>query len=673
MNLLQHQSSPYLLQHADNPVHWMPWGNDAFQKAQEENKPILVSIGYSSCHWCHVMAHESFEDDQTAQLMNSLFINIKVDREEFPDVDHYYMDALQAMTGSGGWPLNVFITHEKKAFYGGTYFPKNRMQNRASWKETLINVSQYFQQNNAEVEAQAQKLGRHLFALSNPSPLKLDALDDDSINPETICIQVNKIILSSADTKEGGFGIAPKFPSTFSIQFLLDHYALFGNEDSLNHAILSLDKMMMGGIYDQLGGGFSRYSTDANWQVPHFEKMLYDNALLLEVYLTAFQITKNQAYKQIIVQTITWLQREMMNPQGGFYSAQDADSEGVEGKYYSWSWGELKTHVGEYFEQFVNYYQITEEGNWEDTNILWTKYDKIAEVSQSFLNELPNIHERLIAVRNQRIKPLTDDKVILAWNALMNKALAKASLIFDNKEYFILAKTHIDYLLCQFRNDEHLYYHTEKNGIAKIPAYLDDLAYLADASIYFAQVSGEASYLIEAKNIVNYASIHFSDKDSILYNFTNQFYKQVEVSKKDIYDGALPSSNAVMCKVFYYLGHYFMNVSWQQKANAILQYAKPFLQKHPTSFALWATHYQRTHTSSKKVTILGQNAVTYYHQIVNNSYHPNIIFLVSNQPNENILSLPSLQIENETTLILCKENECLPKFSHPDELIHAIK
>jgi len=372
-NRLINETSPYLLQHAHNPVDWYPWGEEALQKAKQANKPILVSIGYAACHWCHVMERESFEDEITAAFMNDHFINIKIDREERPDLDHIYMDAVQAMTGSGGWPLNVFLTPEAKPFYGGTYFPPVAAFNRMSWKDVLSAVQKAYSEKKDEIRSQAENLTEHLsasnsFGIEKPGQTK----------SETVFLQENlnsiaEHILQQADTQWGGFGRAPKFPQTFSIQFLLRHYHFTKDEKALKQALLSLDRMIYGGIYDQMGGGFARYSTDNEWLAPHFEKMLYDNALLIGVLSEAYQLTKSELYADTIHHCMQFIEREMLSTENGFYSALDADSEGVEGKFYTWNKTEIELLLKEDAALFCDLYGVHENGNWEHTNILWVK------------------------------------------------------------------------------------------------------------------------------------------------------------------------------------------------------------------------------------------------------------------------------------------------------------
>jgi len=372
-NRLVHESSPYLLQHAHNPVDWFPWGEEALRKAKKEDKPILVSIGYAACHWCHVMERESFEDESTARMMNQYFVNIKIDREERPDLDHIYMDAVQSITGSGGWPLNVSLTPEAKPFYGGTYFPPERAYNRASWKEILEGIHKAYREKKHEIISQAENLTEHLqsansFGFQNKSSQeKNSTVTNEHLNT------ITQNLLQSGDTVWGGFGKAPKFPQTFSIQFLLRQYHFTKNEAALQQALLSIDKMIAGGIHDQLGGGFSRYSTDNEWLAPHFEKMLYDNALLISVIAEAFQITANPTYSKTIQDCIAFIERELTSEEGGYFSALDADSEGVEGKFYTWSLAEIQELLKDDAVIFCKYYQIENAGNWEHTNILWVR------------------------------------------------------------------------------------------------------------------------------------------------------------------------------------------------------------------------------------------------------------------------------------------------------------
>ena len=429
-NHLIKETSPYLLQHVHNPVEWYPWGNEALQKAKDNDKPILVSIGYSACHWCHVMEKESFENEETAKLMNEYFINIKIDREERPDLDHIYMDAVQAIAGSGGWPLNVFLTPDCKPFFGGTYFPPENAFNRPSWKEVLTGVHRLFIEKRQEVEAQAVELTRHIGQtnVSTQNLFTIEAEEEIFTWQQTKTIFEN--IMKQADKKWGGFGNAPKFPQSFTIKYLLRYYHYTKNEEALTRACLSLDKMIYGGIYDQMGGGFARYSTDEEWLAPHFEKMLYDNALLISVLCDAYQLTGNLLYKVSVDQTIDFIKRELMNEDSGFYSALDADSEGKEGKYYVWNFDEIQEILGEDARLFCQYYDVSPEGNWEHTNILrvlvpLSDFARKKNIDEGELEKLlKQFSSKLFQQRSRRVRPQTDDKILLGWNALMNIALS---------------------------------------------------------------------------------------------------------------------------------------------------------------------------------------------------------------------------------------------------------
>ncbi len=662
MNQLKNESSPYLQQHADNPVHWMPWSEKAFEIAKKENKPVLLSIGYSSCHWCHVMAHESFEDIETAELMNKLFVNIKLDREEYPDIDHYYMDAVQAMIGSGGWPLNVFLTPDKKAFYGGTYFPPKPVYGRASWKEVLQKISEYYHENRSQVEQQAQQLFTHLKNANQfPSIKKTDKHEEENIFHERIF----ENIIKSADVDEGGFGKAPKFPSTFTIKFLLDYAQLYNNEKALHHACLSLDKMAFGGIYDQIRGGFARYSTDKYWKAPHFEKMLYDNALLIEVYSIAYAITKKELYKTIVRETIEWLKLEMLNVDGVFYSAIDADSEGVEGKFYTWTYEELKSILQEDFSLAEKYYQIKKEGNWEHTNILWTNSLLYENTNQRLIQ---NIKKKLLTEREKRIKPFKDTKIILSWNALMAKALAQASIVFQNDEYLKMAEQTIHYINEKISSKEHLYFHTCIDNSPKIPAYLDDLAYLTDACIALNQASGKTKYLETAQNIIHYINNHFQSETDNFYYFTNKDYQNTATNKIEIYDGALPSSNATITKCLLHLTPIQTNSEWMLMANSMVDKMKSLIEQYPLTFSLWANIVILQNTSYE-INISGEKAVEETRMIYSKLYKPNIR-LILNSDNKIKNSIMKNQYQKDNTLIYaCYQNTCYPPFASNERLI----
>lgn len=662
-NQLINETSPYLLQHAHNPVNWFPWGDEALQKARVENKPILVSIGYAACHWCHVMERESFEDEGTAQVMNDYFINIKIDREERPDLDHIYMDAVQAMTGSGGWPLNVFLTPDCKPFYGGTYFPPVRAHNRMSWKETLHTIHQSYQEKNNEIVAQADNLMDHLRNANAFGISKSDQVTKSSIFTQENIALLAENILKQADTDWGGFGKAPKFPQIFSIQFLLRHYHFTKDEAALQQALLSLDKMIYGGIYDQLGGGFARYSTDNKWLAPHFEKMLYDNALLLGVMAEAYQITNNKLYSETLAHTIAFIEREMLDVDGGFYSALDADSEGVEGKFYTWSKEEVDVLLGNDSLMFCEYYNVVEGGNWEHINILWVQetIQDFAERKAIEVHDLKAILQRCMAKlmlqRNTRIRPQLDDKILLGWNALMITALCKTYAATGVDNYKNLAVANYNFIENKFVNVDGSYAHTYKNKQARIGAFLDDYAYFIQACINLQEITGDTSYLLKAKSTTEFVINNFIEVETGFFYFTHQHQTDVIVRKKEVYDGAVPSGNAIMATNLYYLALTFDNKEWMAHSLDITQSLGMAIIRYPTSFGVWAGLVQLHTQGVKEIVATGLNAKGYIKDLLR-PFIPNKILEISTTPQKGFALLDNKDYKHETTFYLCKNYSC---------------
>ena len=665
-NHLIHETSPYLLQHAHNPVEWYPWSDGALQKAIEEDKPILVSIGYAACHWCHVMERESFEDEATAEIMNKYFVSIKIDREERPDLDHIYMDAVQAMTGGGGWPLNVFLTPQKKPFYGGTYFPPERAFNRMSWKETLLAVHEAYTNKKNEIEAQAENLTKYIndsnsFGLSKTE----DAISFSKENLQTIADN----ILQTADTVWGGFGNAPKFPQTFIIQYLLRHYHFTKHEASLKQALLSLDKMIQGGIYDQLGGGFARYSTDTKWLAPHFEKMLYDNALLVNVLAEAYQLTHNETYAEIIKETLDFVNRELTSPEGGFYSALDADSEGAEGKYYTWSKAEIEDILNDDAEIFCKVYNISEKGNWsegtpleEHSNILWLpepvkSWSEKLNLDEIFLkNKLNSCKTKLLEHRNERIKPLLDDKILLGWNSLMITACCKAYAATSEKLYLQMAQKNISFLENNLKQHD-AWFHSWKET-AKYPAFLDDHAYLIQAYIHLQEVTGEAEYLFKAEDLTKKVILSFSDEENIFFFFTDDAQSDIIIKKKEVYDGATPSGNSVMALNLFYLSIVFDKFEWRKRAEAMLRSLKEAIIRYPTSFGVWGLYMQQEVGGLNEIVVTGTSAFELIAEI-NKLFIPNKIIQSAMLPFEEFPLLRG-KFENKTgdLIYLCRNYLC---------------
>lgn len=674
-NRLIHETSPYLLQHAHNPVDWYPWGEEALNRARHENKPILVSIGYAACHWCHVMEKESFEDEETARFMNEHFINIKIDREERPDLDHIYMDAVQAMAGSGGWPLNVFLTPEGKPFYGGTYFPPKAMYNRPSWKDILNGVAQAYAQKRDEVELQAANLTQHLFQANS---FGMQALAGDLVEH----FKVEKVhemfrnIMKNADRQDGGFGRAPKFPQSFVIQYLLHYYYHTKNQDALDQACLSLDKMIYGGIYDQLGSGFARYSTDGEWLVPHFEKMLYDNALLVNVLSEAYQLTGKPLYRRAIEQTIGFVQRELSSPEGGFYSALDADSEGVEGKFYVWSKAEVESVLGEDAALFCEFYDITEKGNWEHKNILNIRKppeqfaaERNIAVEQ-LLTKLDEGRAKLLQYRNRRPRPLLDDKILLGWNALMITAFCKAYGVLGNEEYARMAMHNMEFIRKHFRAASKEYYHVYKE-LAKYPAFLDDYSYLIQALIHLQEITGRAEYLDEARELTEWVIEHFSEEDTGYFYFTHRHQQDVIVRKKEVYDGAVPSGNSIMAYNLYYLGVVYDVQEWRERSAKICALLSQAVSKYPTSFGVWATMIQGLTYSIPEIVIIGNDVEQVRREFLR-SFVPLRIFQSSAHENPEFPLLARKPYSPFTQLFLCKNYACHPPVGTVNDLIRLM-
>lgn len=675
-NRLSKESSPYLLQHAHNPVDWYPWGDEALSKAKAENKPILVSIGYSACHWCHVMERESFEDEGTAYFMNEHFVNIKIDREERPDLDHIYMDAVQAMTGSGGWPLNVFLTPDGKPFYGGTYFPPERAHNRPSWREILLGVSEAFKTKRDQIDQQAQTLTDHLLNTNQIGKALTDQPAAEGFT-EKEAHEVFVNLMQNADREEGGFGRAPKFPQTFSIQFLLHYHYHFQVPQALEQALFSLDKMIRGGIYDQVGGGFSRYSTDTDWLVPHFEKMLYDNALLLQAIAEAWQITRRSDYLETIRQTVEFLYREMRSPESGFYAALDADSEGVEGKFYVWSKEEVQEILKQDSAIFCAYYDITEKGNWEHQNILNVRkpvgeFAKANGLDQKELEEiLAKGRSALLEARSRRVRPGLDDKILLGWNALMVTALCKCATVLGDHTLKKEVEQTLDFLLDRFRGSGG-YHHTYKNGVATQPAFLDDLACLVQALIHAQEMSGRADYLLVARELTQQIIEQFGDEETGFFFYTSANQPDVIIRKKEIYDGATPSGNAVMAANLFYLGVVFDKPEWKNRAARMFGSLRELVKKYPSSFGVWAMTGVALGRPVPEIAMVGDNLEPRRTEFLC-TFIPFRIFQSATQAHNQFPLLSGKPYARDAQFYLCQNYSCQSPVFETNALIRLIK
>lgn len=673
-NRLVNETSPYLLQHAHNPVDWFPWCDEALDLAKKEDKLILVSIGYSACHWCHVMEKESFEDAATALLMNKFFVCIKVDREERPDLDHFFMDALQAIAGQGGWPLNMFLTPDGKPFYGGTYFPPQSIPQRISWKELLVQLHDAFIKRRSEIETQANNLLEHLQKSNQLNPHQNFNIQLP-VEEQFSDLQLKKILeqlMSSADLVDGGFGHAPKFPQTYAIQFLLRHYHFFGTDEALQHALLSLKKMIRGGIYDHVGGGFCRYSTDAQWKVPHFEKMAYDNALLLMVLTEAYQISKDEEIKDAVFETVAFLKREMLDAEGGFYAALDADSEGVEGKFYVWSKNEFDEIVGTDASILHGYFNISDVGNWEHSNILFTKAS-LQEWSVKYNLDnlkakqiLSTAKHKLLVEREKRVRPVLDDKIILGWDALLSNALLQAALVFEQQEWEEISRKNIDFIMDKFFDHETgKWLHTYKDGKAKYSAFLDDLAYLIQALIQLHETTGSFKYLQDARSITEYLIEHFSDTNNIYFYFTPSFETDVPVRKVDLYDGATPSGNSIMAWNLIRLGIIFDQSEWKQRSYKMLKGVESTLLRYPTSFGKWGNLLLELNRGLVELAIIGKNAQKDSAGILR-TLIPNKIVVFGISSEENIPLLKGRPIEQKTVFYVCHDYTCQAPTENPE-------
>ena len=663
-NRLINETSPYLLQHAHNPVDWYAWGDEALQRAKQEDKPILVSIGYAACHWCHVMERESFEDLQTASLMNQYFICIKIDREERPDLDHFFMDALQATSGNGGWPLNMFLTSDGKPFYGGTYFPPQAMHNRISWKELLVQLHGAYQKRRPDIEEQAKNLIEHLQKSNQLKVNKSFELPQEEMFTPQQTQKIFNNIMGAADQVEGGFGNAPKFPQTYTIQYLLRYHHFTGNSVALDQAVLSLKKMMRGGIYDQLGGGFCRYSTDAYWLAPHFEKMTYDNALLLLVLAEAFQITADQEYKRVAAETIGFMQRELQAANGGFYAALDADSEGVEGKFYTWNKNEFEQILGEDAAAIAALYDVTEHGNWEEVNILhmqksiqdWAKDIRLSE--KEALALLAEAKAKLMACRCKRVRPATDDKIILGWNALFNQALSKAGQAFGEEEWISMATQNMDFLLSSFENKTNgQLLHTHKAGVSKYPAFLDDVAYLIQALLYLYEPTGVLEYLEKARSLMHYAIEHFSDEEQLFFYYTPGFQSDILVRKKDLYDGAIPSGNSIMAWNLHRLGLLFDQQEWRKRAEMMLETVKDAAVKYPTSYGIWSNLLLEYTQCTHEILVLGPQARQMGNELLS-MFVPNKVFMAAPAASLGYPLMDGRLTAPDTLVYICRNYAC---------------
>ncbi len=705
-NKLIDETSPYLLQHAHNPVDWYPWGNEAFERAKAEDKPVLVSIGYSACHWCHVMEHESFEDAAIAAIQNEHFINIKVDMEERPDVDQIYMNFVQITTGRGGWPMNVFITSDKLPFFGGTYFPPGPRHGMPSWPQILISIAEAWRERRDELMHSANDILGELRRMS------VTEMPGGGVD-ETLSDAAFQSFVRSFDAKNGGWGGAPKFPQAMSMEFLLRYWKRTGNENALEMVRLTAMKMANGGIYDQLGGGFHRYATDSIWLVPHFEKMLYDNAQLVRLYLHLFQVETRDwrqetgessdsrllspvFFKRIAVETLEYVRREMLDSSGAFYSTQDADSEGEEGKFFVWTQEEIEAVLGEAdAAAFCSLYDVTSGGNFEGRNILNIRggitgdlgsTEKLSDSDQlSADSSQQEVWKRaLFAVREKRVKPFRDEKVLTAWNGLMLAAFAEAAAVLDNDEYLEIAKRNADFLLEAMvtlkenhpvgetptpllRKEGSFLLRTWKDGRTKLNGYIEDYANLADGLIELYQVSGEVKYLSEAKRLADAMITEFWDEENGGFFFTSNDHEELIVRNKDFFDNATPSGNSVAADVLLRLSKLYDEEKYERFASAVLRMASAQIKRFPGGFGRMLSALEFRNSDVKEVAIAG-NRKSGLERELWAKYRPFKVVAVGSKDSGVPLLNDRDQIDGKPTAYVCENFVCQRPVTESDEL-----
>ena len=654
MNRLQFSSSPYLLQHADNPVDWYPWSAEALDRAKSENKPILVSIGYSTCHWCHVMERESFESQEVADYMNAAFVCIKVDREERPDLDAIYMEACQIIAGTAGWPLNVFLTPDLKPFHAGTYFPPEPRSGLPSWMETLQFVAYNFYENRTAVDAQAEKIYRRLQG-EEEQFLGLQPASAKKIVDKEFFLAAFRKISKSFDKQHGGFGEVPKFPQWMALTFLqkMDYY--FPETGARRHLDFSLRKMLNGGIYDQIGGGIARYATDKNWLIPHFEKMLYDNALLGMVLAQNYKQSRSPFILRKLHRTLDFVVREMTDPKGGFYAALDADSDGDEGKYYTWTSKEIEEALGANAQALIKYWGVSRKGNWEGKNILWCPDGESQD--PYFFREVDEAAAKLLALRNQRIRPHLDKKVLLNWNALICKAFVLAFQATGESKYQSIALKNIDFLTREMMNDEHHLFHVWTNGKASINGLSTDYALLIDALLSVYELDFDHRFLAQAEQLTEVLIQDFWDEKSGLFFATADNQNDVVLRKKDIYDSEIPSTNAAMVYNLRRLGLLLDKPEYIQTSERMLLVTKSTLEKHPLAFVAWLNSAFGQYPGLQEIAIIGENALEKAAELVAH-YIPDRIIAASAQATDSSPLLRGKNAEKDALIYVCKNYAC---------------
>ena len=652
-NRLIHSGSPYLKQHAYNPVDWYPWGEEALERAKKEDKPLLISIGYSACHWCHVMEHECFEDEETASIMNENFICIKVDREERPDIDQLYMLAVQLMSNKGGWPLNVFAMPDGRPIYGGTYFPK------PNWQRVLEQINKLYKEERKEVEEYAENLKHGI----RQSELYKQKISDDEVS-ETDLHKTVERWMQISDHEEGGPNRAPKFPLPNNYQFLLRYANLYKRKDVSDYVHLTLKKMAFGGIYDQIGGGFARYSTDGYWKVPHFEKMLYDNAQLMSLYAEAWHVKKDEDYRKVCEQTFEFLKRELTSPEGYFFSALDADSEGEEGKFYVWKKQEIESLLSE--EEFLlasDYYNLNKLGYWEHDNYILLRNLSDEEIASKHAIEKDVLKEKIRIIENKllderakRIRPGLDDKMLVSWNAMMIRGLADAARVFDNDDMFISANKCIQFILRECINEDGKLVHTWKNGEPAIPAFLEDYAFLIDSLIGLYSFNYNEEFLFTARDLMYSALADFGQTESGFMYFTPDYIKEWVSRQIETSDNVQPASNSVMARNLHVLGQFFGKVEWMNQAEKMLKSLRTDMIEYGSGYSNWGMLGLEKIANPIELVISGKGAFKEAVRL-RKSYQPHVLIVAA----ETISRIPLFEGRSpgeEINYFVCKGTSC---------------
>lgn len=687
-NRLANESSPYLLQHADNPVDWYPWGEEAFSKAREEDKPVLVSIGYATCHWCHVMAHESFEDEEVASMMNETFVNIKVDREERPDIDNTYMLVCQMLTGSGGWPLNVFLTPEKKPFYAATYIPRQGRHGRPGMRELIPWISELWKNERDKITASTNEIV-NAFQKSTSFESGTELTDD-------ILHKAYQQYSQLYDEKHGGFGTSPKFPSPHNLMFLLRYAKNNPDSNALPMVAKTLTKMRLGGVFDHVGLGFHRYSTDREWLLPHFEKMLYDQAMLMMTYTEAWQMTKKELFKQTADEIAAYVLRKMQDADGGFYSAEDADSEGEEGKFYVWTVSEVRDVLsGAEAELAIDVFNLTEEGNYADEATGQRTARNIPHLSKSIVElaeerdmseeqmteRIESIRTTLLDARQKRVHPLLDDKILTDWNGLMIAALVKAGRTFQNETYIEQAKSCWSFLSSHMRNKDGTLMHRYRNGNIAIDAHADDYSFLIWGLIELYETTFEAQLLQQAVTLQQQFIDLFWDAENGGFYFTSESAEELLGRKKEVYDGAMPSGNSVALMNLLRLGRLTGNVHWEEMADQAQKLFGKDIRNAPTGFGFALQSVDFALSGSREIIICGYKDAEDTRNMLNplqDLFLPHTVTLVY-EPDDPViaevapfLSDYSMQGGNATAYV-CKNYRCERPTTDPGQMLELIE